>query len=216
MDNNQIKEIIKYLEEGEKFVKPLLRELQRDDLKEHELLRYNHLLSALIGPDELYESISEDNKDEITYLELEDFIQREMESDPVSKNVLLDILNRTELSRDEEEFSYHLGIIRIYNDGIYGCRAISKLDHDTLDAMLDKYKYQDNKDTTTFSVREATNDEINNIFNKLTLYEIHDVHDEAMEEVMVKCLMFYDANNDDSEFKNLYVANGRFMIAEEK
>lgn len=64
MRDNQIQEIIDYLEKGEDFTQLLIDELKRKDIEEYERRTYTGLLEALLGATELYCSMKLDDEDD--------------------------------------------------------------------------------------------------------------------------------------------------------
>lgn len=63
MKNEQIQEIIDYLDGGEKFQDLLIQELKNPDLEDYERRTYTSLLDSLLGATELYCAMSEDEEE---------------------------------------------------------------------------------------------------------------------------------------------------------
>lgn len=67
MKNEQIQEIIDYLDGGEKYQGLLLEELKNPNLEDYERRTYTSLLDALLGATELYCSMDEEDENTLTF-----------------------------------------------------------------------------------------------------------------------------------------------------
>ncbi|NCC16340.1 MAG: hypothetical protein EOM28_08310 [Clostridia bacterium] len=67
MKNEQIQQIIDFLDGGEKFQALLLEELKNPSLEDYERRTYTSLLDALLGATELYCSMDEEEENTLTF-----------------------------------------------------------------------------------------------------------------------------------------------------